>query len=68
MLFLLKTSLSLNVCKWKLYTGYADQKKDSLTNNTVKSLKENLIFFKMISISHASPEIDWIKKANESNA
>ena len=29
----------------------------------VKSLKENLIFFKMISISHASPETYWIKKA-----
>ena len=31
MLFLLKMSLSLNVCKLELNTGYADQKKDSIT-------------------------------------
>ena len=32
MLFLLQMSLSLNVCKLDLNTGYADQKKDSLKN------------------------------------
>ena len=31
MLFLLQMSLSLNVCKLELNSGYADQKKDSLT-------------------------------------
>ena len=31
MLFFLQMSLSLHVCKLDLNTGYADQKKDSLT-------------------------------------
>ena len=31
MLFLLQMSFHLNVCKLELNTGYADQKKDSLT-------------------------------------